>query len=67
LVVGSPAKIIRQVTDDMIHWKTKGTELYQQLPNELYETLKPCEPLSEIPENRPTQESLYETWNAVKK
>ena len=35
--------------------------------NQLYKTLKPCEPLSEIPDDRPTQESLYETWNSVKK
>lgn len=66
LVVGSPAKIIRQVTDDMINWKTKGTELYQQLPSELYETLKPCEPLRVIPANQPKQEVLFETWNQVK-
>lgn len=67
LVVGSPAKVIRKVTDDMIHWKTKGTSLYQQLPSELYETLKPCEPLREVPENQPEQAVLFETWNQVKK
>jgi len=66
LVVGSPAKIIRQVTDDMINWKTKGTALYQQLPAELYETLKPCEPLREIPQNQRKQDILFETWNQVK-
>lgn len=45
LLVGNPAKIIKQVSDEMISWKTKGTELYQQLPRHCYETLKPCEPL----------------------
>ncbi|MEK7256324.1 MAG: transferase hexapeptide repeat family protein, partial [Bacteroidota bacterium] len=29
LVVGNPGKIIREVSDEMIAWKTKGTELYQ--------------------------------------
>src|SRR4029078_2735460 len=32
LVAGNPAKIIKQVSDEMIVWKTKGTILYQQLP-----------------------------------
>ncbi len=66
LVVGSPAKIIKTVTDDMLKWKTKGTELYQLLPQELYETLKPCEPLRVVPDNQPQQDVLFETWNAVK-
>src|ERR1051325_7954207 len=35
IVVGNPAKIIKDVTDEMIEWKTKGTKLYQQLPAEL--------------------------------
>jgi phenylacetic acid degradation protein len=30
LVVGNPAKIIKEVSDDMIAWKTAGTKLYQQ-------------------------------------
>lgn len=67
LVVGNPAKIIKQVSDEMIAWKTKGTSLYQQLPQELYATLKPCEPLREIPANRPAQEALYQIWNELKK
>ena len=29
IVAGNPGKIIKQVTDEMIAWKTKGTELYQ--------------------------------------
>lgn len=66
LVVGNPAKIIKEVSDDMISWKTKGTQLYQQLPQECYDTLKPCEPLREKEANRPTQEALYSTWNSIK-
>jgi phenylacetic acid degradation protein/carnitine operon protein CaiE len=64
--VGNPGKIIKEVSDDMIGWKTKGTQLYQSLPKDLYETLQPCEPLTELPANRPTQESLYDTWNKIK-
>lgn len=66
LVVGNPAKVIKEVSDEMIAWKTKGTELYQQLPSECFATLKPCEPLTEEEPNRPTQENLYATWNKIK-
>lgn len=66
LVVGNPAKVVKEVSDEMIAWKTKGTALYQQLPAEMFESFKACEPLREIPANRPTQESLYETWNEIK-
>lgn len=66
LVVGNPGKIIKQVSDEMIAWKTKGTRLYQTLPKDCYDSLRECEPLREMPANRPTQESLYETWNKIK-
>lgn len=64
VVVGNPAKIVKEVSDDMIEWKSKGTGLYQQLPKELYETLKPCEPLREIPADRPKQQEIYKTWKS---
>ncbi|HTN18177.1 MAG TPA: transferase hexapeptide repeat family protein [Chitinophagaceae bacterium] len=66
LVVGNPAKIIKQVSDEMILWKTKGTQLYQQLPADCYDTLQVCEALTEIPANRPAQETLYDTWEQIK-
>ena len=47
LVAGNPGKIIKQVTDEMIDWKTKGTKIYQELPGQCRETLKPCEPMQE--------------------
>jgi phenylacetic acid degradation protein len=47
LVVGNPAKVIKQVSDEMIAWKTEGTRLYQQLPHHCHASLKPCEPLRE--------------------
>jgi len=66
LVAGNPAKIIKEVSDEMIAWKTKGTQLYQSLPKECYESLKECEALREIPTDRPAQEALFETWNKIK-
>ncbi|MBK8848084.1 MAG: transferase hexapeptide repeat family protein [Bacteroidetes bacterium] len=62
IAVGNPAKIIKDVTVDMIAWKSKGTQLYQQLPAELYASLKPCEPLREVPAHRPKQQDIYKTW-----
>lgn len=67
LVVGNPAKIVKSVSDDMLSWKTMGTALYQKLPFECHTTLKEVEPLREVEENRPSQESMYATWEAVKK
>ncbi len=66
LVVGNPAKVIKDVSDDMISWKTKGTKLYQQLPKMCMDTLKECEPLREPEENRPVQENIFETWSNTK-
>ncbi len=67
VVVGNPAKIVKDVSDQMLDWKTEGTKLYQQLPQELKETLKPCEPLREIPKNRKIQQNKYKTWNENKR
>lgn len=67
MVVGNPGVVIKTVSDEMIAWKTKGTELYQQLPKELYETLKAVEPLREIPKDRPSQEAFYKTLEEFKK
>ncbi len=66
LVVGNPGKVIKKVSDNMLAWKTKGTQLYQSLPTSCHESLRPCEPLREVPEDRPNQEILFETWNAIR-
>jgi phenylacetic acid degradation protein len=67
LLVGNPAKIIKEVSEEMIAWKTAGTELYQKLPEECKKTLKPCEP-----DRRPRpfdkmQQKSYEIWNKKSK
>ena len=61
LVVGNPAKVIKQVSDEMIAWKTKGTQLYQQLPKDCHESLKEVEPLREVPETMKVQDDVYKT------
>ena len=66
IVVGNPAKIVKDVSDEMAQWKTEGTKLYQQLPRQLHETLKPCEPLREAPKDRPKMKTDYFPWKKVK-
>lgn len=67
LIVGNPAKVIKEVSDEMIQWKTKGTALYQKLPADCFESLRAVEPLRKIPENRTVQEAFYKTLEEFKK
>lgn len=62
LAVGNPAKVVKDVSDDMIAWKSKGTELYQQLPQDCRDSLKPCEALRSPQKFKPSQERVYATW-----
>ena len=62
VVVGNPAKIVKDVSDEMLAWKTEGTKLYQQLPAQLRKSLNSVEPLREVEPNRPTQQTGYMTW-----
>jgi phenylacetic acid degradation protein len=65
LVAGNPGKIIRQVSDEMIKWKTDGTRLYQTLPQDMFDYWVPCDPLTEPEPDRPSQEVLYKTWKEI--
>lgn len=67
LIVGNPAKAIKEVTDEMIAWKTAGTKLYQQLPVDCFDSLAAVEPLRELPANRPKQEDFYKTLKEFKR
>jgi len=62
IAAGNPVKIIKDVSDEMIDWKTKGTGLYQQLPQQCFDSLVPTEALTEIPKNRPIQKKVYEIF-----
>ncbi len=66
LVVGNPAKIVKQLSDEMIAWKTEGTKLYQKLPRECFESLKECTPLLKKEENRPENSAIYKPWQKLK-
>jgi phenylacetic acid degradation protein len=67
LVVGNPAKIIGEVSDDMIAWKTKGTAIYQQLAIDAATDLKACEPLQDIELQKKASYDDYTIWKNTKK
>ena len=67
LVVGSPAIIKKNVSDDMIAWKSNGTKLYQGLPEDCYNSLRECEPLREVPESILKQKANFKPWKETKK
>ncbi|GAC1397774.1 MAG: carnitine operon protein CaiE [Sediminibacterium sp.] len=65
MIVGNPARKIKEVSDEMMAWKTEGTRLYQALPDEMRKYWKVCEPLREalqVAGLRP-QATAYKTWN----
>ncbi|MBK6776020.1 MAG: transferase hexapeptide repeat family protein [Flavobacteriales bacterium] len=66
VIVGNPAKAIKDVSDEMIAWKTEGTGLYQRLPAQLHATLVPCVPLTDVPADRPDLSAVYKTWNETR-
>lgn len=66
VIVGNPARVVKDVSDEMLAWKTEGTRLYQALPAELHATLEPCEPLREVDRSRPPITARYTTWKRTK-
>ena len=67
LIVGNPARVIKEVTDEMMEWKTAGTKLYQQLPSDCHDSLKEVAPLREIPKNKLKQEDFHKTLAELKR
>ena len=67
IVVGNPGMIKGDVSDEMINWKTKGTELYQDLPNECRTLMQECAPLTKIEENRKEKQKItFDTWKKTR-
>ena len=52
LVAGLPGKIIRQLDDQEINWKSEGTRTYHALSVRCHQSMKPAEPLQQVEENR---------------
>ena len=68
LIVGNPAKRIKAVSDEMMQWKTEGTQLYQSLSETMRQHWHPVEPLRHIPDTATEEQlaGLYKTWNQTR-
>ena len=67
IVVGNPAKIVKEVSDEMLAWKSEGTALYQALPARLRASLRPVEPLREVPDaDRRMPDVDFKTWRETR-
>ncbi len=63
IAVGNPARIVKEVSDEMLAWKTEGTKLYQGLPARLFATLRACEPRRGDVVTEAETRSAYRTWH----
>mgnify|MGYP006094320245 FL=1 len=62
LIVGNPARRVKEVSDQMYNHKVEGTELYRKLPSEMNEISKEVAPMSEAPANRIEDFPDFDTW-----
>ena len=65
VVVGNPGRIIKEVSDEMLAWKTKGTELYMKLARQMLSMGKessadPDQGLEKIMQEK---NSNYKAWH----
>lgn len=67
VVVGSPAKIIKNVSDKMLSWKTNGTKLYQQLTIDNHSKMKLVPALTKPNKLKKKQSRSFETWKETKR
>jgi phenylacetic acid degradation protein len=54
LALGSPARVVRELTAQELEWKAAGTRGYQELTRRCLSTLIECEPLRALEAQRPT-------------
>jgi phenylacetic acid degradation protein len=47
LVAGSPAKILRELKESEVRWKSQGTAVYHELVGRCFDSLREVEPLAE--------------------
>src|ERR1700728_3957127 len=43
VVAGNPGKVLKEVSEEMLRWKTEGTALYQALPGEMRKSWREIE------------------------
>ena len=52
MILGSPAKVVRELRPDELAWKKQGTREYQDLVIRCQQTMHQVEPLREVEPNR---------------
>lgn len=52
MAVGSPAKVLRELSEQEIDWKSRGTDVYRQLAVDARTKLAPAQPLAEVEAGR---------------
>ncbi len=63
LIVGNPAKCVKEVSDEMISWKSKGTELYQKLAMDSLTAYAEVEPYTTLPDQWLKPSGEYKSWH----
>lgn len=53
VATGNPAALVRELSDEEIAWKRRGTLGYQELARRCRAALHPADPLTEVPNDRP--------------
>lgn len=67
LVMGTPAKVVRTLTESELAWKAEGTRVYQQLSKRCLRTMVLSEPLRQIePERKRIDMDLFEPLYKLK-
>lgn len=66
IAVGNPARVVKDVSDEMLAWKSEGTALYRALPAECHRSLRAAQPLQLAPASRiATQDpGRYRSWKS---
>ena len=67
MVMGTPAKVMRALTDEDIKWKSFGTHQYHQLTERSLKTMREVEAFTEIEPNRPVFDFSATGGHAPKK
>ena len=54
VAAGIPAKVLRELSDEEIAWKSEGTRIYQELAQRYLATMREVEPLRSVETGRPS-------------
>lgn len=57
MVIGAPAVVKRELTEEEVRWKYDGTLEYQELARRYQKAVVACEPLTEVEPDRPRMQT----------